>query len=328
MTGFGCFVPQGWRMEFEGWRSRADEVEEMRRFALKCEELGFDSIWLFDHFVTVPKPSLESSYECWTTTAWLAAITKRIRIGQMVTCNSYRHPSVLAKMSSTVDALSGGRLEMGIGAGWYEAEYKAYGIPFPKASVRIGMLDESAQIIKRMWTEDSPTFEGRYYSIKEAMNSPKPVQKPHPPLWIGGGGEQLTLRAVAKHADYSNFHGGEDPIGGFKHKMDILERHCQEVGRDFDEIKKSTLMNVLIERTEAEVDERIARRARALGMAEAEYRKRLRMALSGTPETCIDQWSRLIDLGASYFVLYILGTRDGWYDTLEVLADEVIPQLR
>ncbi|MFQ5950796.1 MAG: LLM class F420-dependent oxidoreductase [Candidatus Geothermarchaeales archaeon] len=315
-------------MEFEGWGSRAEEVEEMRRFALKCEELGFDSIWLYDHFLTVPKPTLESSYECWTTTAWLAGVTKKIRIGQMVTCNSYRHPSVLAKMSSTVDALSGGRLDMGIGAGWYQAEYNAYGIPFPKASVRIGMLDEAAQIIKRMWTENSPSFEGRYYSIKEAMNNPKPVQKPHPPLWIGGGGEQLTLRVVAEHADYSNFHGGEDPIDGFKHKMDILQRHCEEVGRGFEEIKKSTLVNVLIGRTEAEVDERIAKRARAMGVAEAEYRKRLRMVLSGTPETCVERWSKLMELGASYFVLYILGTRDEWYDTLELLVDSVIPELR
>jgi F420-dependent oxidoreductase-like protein len=314
-------------MEFEGWESRAQEVEEMQRFALTCEQLGFDTIWLYDHFLTVPQPSLESCYECWSTTAWLVGITSRIRIGQMVTCNSYRQPSLLAKMSSTIDALSGGRLDFGIGAGWYETEYNAYGFPYPETSTRTAMLDEAAEIIKKMWTEDSPSFQGRHYSIENAKNNPKPVQKPHPPLWIGGGGEQLTLRVVAKYADFSNFHGGEDPIGGFQYKMEVLRQHCHDVGRDFDDIRKSVLVNVIVGKTEEEFNRKMDKNATRIGMTKDEFRRRLRMSLMGTPERCVEQWSKLVDLGCSYFVMYLVGTRDEWYETLELLAHEVMPEL-
>ena len=173
----------------------------------------------------------------------------------MCTCNAYRPPSYLAKVAATVDVLSGGRLEMGIGAGWYEAEFLAYGYEFPKPSVRIGQLGEAVEIMKRMWTEDEVHFEGEYYTLAGAICQPKPLQQPHIPFWIAGGGEQLTLRLAAQHASYTNF--GDD-LEEFQRSSQILADHCREVGRDFDEIVRSSNFNILCAETEAEVKDRLA----------------------------------------------------------------------
>ena len=158
------------------------DYPNVKRIASECEKLEFDSIWLYDHFYPLSPPFNKSVLESWTTLTALALETKAIRLGVLVTCNLFRHPSVLAKMSATVDVISGGRLQFGIGAGWYEEECLAYGIQFPKASVRIRRLRESVQIVKKMWTEEKSDFEGRYYRIKDAICEPKPVQKPHPPV--------------------------------------------------------------------------------------------------------------------------------------------------
>ena len=166
----------------------------MLRIGRKLEAAGYSSLWVYDHFHTVPEPTQEVTYEAWTLMAALAATTETIRIGQMCTCNSYRPPAYLAKMASSIDVISGGRLEFGIGAGWYEHEYLAYGYEFPKASVRIGQLREAVEIIKAMWTQPEATYEGRYYRVAGAINQPKSLQSPHPPMWIAGGDEKLTLR--------------------------------------------------------------------------------------------------------------------------------------
>jgi len=197
---FGAFVPQGWRMDLVG--IPADEQwPTILDAAKKIEQLGFDTAWVYDHFHTVPVPTQEATHECWTLMAALAATTDTIRLGQMCTCNSYRLPSYMAKVATTVDIISGGRLDFAIGAGWYEHEYLAYGYEFPRAGIRIAQLDEAVQIIKQMWTEEESTFEGEYFSVKGAINQPKPLQDPHPPLWIAGGGEKKTLRTVAKYAN-------------------------------------------------------------------------------------------------------------------------------
>jgi F420-dependent oxidoreductase-like protein len=195
---FGLIVPQGWRMDLVGIADPVEAYETMTRVAQVAEEVGFDSIWLFDHFHTVPRPTQEVTFECWTSTAALARDTKRVRIGQMVTCNGYRNPALLAKMASTVDVLSHGRLDFGIGAGWYEHEYRAYGYDFPDAPTRLRYLREAVQIIRKMWSDDETVFEGKYYQVRGAINQPKGVQKPHIPLLIGGGGEQVTLKLVAQ----------------------------------------------------------------------------------------------------------------------------------
>ena len=193
--------------------------------------------WLFDHFMPLGPDPTGPCLEGWTLLAAFAAQTERIRVGQMVTGNTYRHPAVLANMGATVDIISHGRLDFGIGAGWNELEHSSYGIPLPAPGDRIRMLGEACEIIRRMWTEVTPTFEGRYYQVHEARCEPKPVQKPLPPFVIGGSGEKLTLRVVAQYADIWNFVGGS--VDEFVRKCAILDEHCAAVGRNPAAIARS-----------------------------------------------------------------------------------------
>jgi F420-dependent oxidoreductase-like protein len=220
-------------------------VDSLRKVIVKGEELGYDSFWVMDHFhqiQNVGQPQ-EPMLEGWATISVLAGLTSKIKLGTMVTGNTYRHPSVLAKMGATVDVLSKGRLFMGIGAAWNEEEASAYGIPFPSTKERLERLDEAVQVILKMWTEDKASFDGKYYQLRDAYCNPKPIQKPHPPILIGGGGEKRTLRTVAKYGDASNLFGSVDTV---KRKLDILRGHCKEVGRDYNSIVKSKLGRVVI----------------------------------------------------------------------------------
>ncbi len=203
---------------------------------------AFAHAWLFDHYAPIHSDVSGPCLEGWTTLAALAAETNRIRLGLMVTGNTYRHPAVLASIAATVDIISNGRVDIGIGAGWNEYEHESMGIPLYKPGERIRRLEESCQILKELFTQDLTTFEGRYYQLKDARREPKPVQQPHPPFVIGGSGEQLTLRVVAKHADVWNFVAG--PIDVFQHKLEVLKGHCAAVGRDFDDIVLSTQVRV------------------------------------------------------------------------------------
>src|SRR6266571_7272893 len=236
----GLIVPQGWRMDLVGITDHVEAYETMTRVAQEAEALGFDSVWLYDHLHTVPVPTQEVTFECWMSTAALARDTKRVRIGQIVTCNSYRNPALLAKMASCVDVMSHGRLDFGIGAGWYEHEYRAYGYDFPDAPTRLRQLREAVQVILKMWTEDEAVFEGQYYQVRGAINQPKGVQKPHIPLLIGGGGEKVTLRLVAQYGNACNV-GGD--IATIKHKFAVLKHHCDELGRDYNSIRRTTLID-------------------------------------------------------------------------------------
>jgi F420-dependent oxidoreductase-like protein len=197
----------------------------------------FEHAWLFDHFNPIHSDVNGPCLEGWTLLAAFAAQTRRIRIGHMVTGNTYRHPAVLAHMAATVDVISGGRLDLGIGAGWNEYEHSSMGIPLYAPGERIRRLGEACEIIKRLFTQHLTDFDGRYYQLKEARCEPKPVQKPYPPFVIGGSGEQLTLRVVARYADVWNFAGGS--VDTFKQKIETLHKHCQEVGRDPAEIQLS-----------------------------------------------------------------------------------------
>ncbi len=237
---YGIIVPQGWRLDLVGIPDPIEAYEAMTRVALEAESLGFHSIWLYDHFHTVPTPAQEVTFECWTSTAALARDTKRVRIGQMVTCNSYRNPALLAKMASTVDVLSHGRLVLGIGAGWYEHEYHAYGYTYPSTRERLQRLGEAIQVILAMWTQDEAIVEGTYYQVRGAINQPKGAQKPHIPLLIGGEGEKVTLRLVAQYGDACNV-GGD--IANIKHKFAVLKQHCEELGRDYNSIRRTTLVD-------------------------------------------------------------------------------------
>jgi len=202
----------------------------------------FEHAWLFDHYAPINSDVNGPCLEGWTLLAAYAAHTSRIRLGLMVTGNTYRHPAVLAKIAATVDVISGGRLDFGIGAGWNEYEHASMGIPLYAAGERIRRLGEACDLIKLLFTRHTTDYDGRYYQLKDARSEPKPVQKPYPPFVIGGGGEQLTLRVVAKHADVWNFAGGSTDT--FTHKVTVLREHCAEIGRNPDEIKLSVQLVV------------------------------------------------------------------------------------
>jgi F420-dependent oxidoreductase-like protein len=235
---YGLQLPQGYLQELTGIEGPIEAYETLTRVAQTAEEYGYASIWTADHFQTAPAPSQETFFECWTTTAALARDTKRVRIGQMVTGNSYRNPALQAKMASTLDVLSHGRSIFGIGAGYYEPDYRTYGYEFPEARVRARQLREAVQVILAMWTEPEATFEGTYYQIRGAINQPKGVQQPHIPLLIAGVGEQVTLKLVAQYADACNVLG--DPAT-LAHKFAVLKQHCESIGRDYTSIQRTTV---------------------------------------------------------------------------------------
>jgi len=320
MIRFGSFVPQGWLGELKGCH-HGREFEAIKNVALQCERLGFDSVWIYDHFITLPATT-EACFESWTTLSALAAMTKNLGLGQLVTCNSYRHPSVLAKMGATLDAISNGRLELGIGAGWYKLEYHAYGIPYPKDSVRIAQLREAVQIIKKMWTEDEPSFHGRYYTVDKAINSPKPVQKPHPPILIGGEGRKLTLRVVAELADRCNF-GGPITPQRYKELLEILDEHCRAVGRKTGEIQKTLIVDyTVIAKNRAALNEKI-RKFKPKGVSKSQF---VEGNLVGTPGGIISRIEEFSDVGVTYIMMRFPDMMKN--EPLQLFADKVMPAFR
>jgi F420-dependent oxidoreductase-like protein len=249
MTKIGTFVPQGWRLEMRHVEGGAAQWETMLRVARRLEEIGYDSLWLYDHFHTTPRTEIQPTFECWTTMAALAQVTTKARLGQLVTCSLYRNPGYLAKISSIVDVMSGGRVDVGLGAGWKQDEFDAYGYDFGTIRSRLDRMADTARILKAMWTEEKATVAGKYFSVKDAVNEPKPLQKPHPPLWIGAQGEKVALRMVAQHADGWNHNRGADV---FEDKLKILRRHCQDVGRDQATLRISVERTCAIFRDDAE----------------------------------------------------------------------------
>jgi F420-dependent oxidoreductase-like protein len=270
--------------------------EHVRDFTLECERLGYHSVWVPDHLMYGKNPVLE----CWTILSALSSITRRIRLGTMVLSNSFRSPAVLAKMAATLDVISNGRLELGIGAGVSEGENLAYGIPFPMPSVRIEQMKEAVEIIKKVWTEEKANYNGKYYKIKKAICEPKPLQKPYPPIIIGGGGEKLTLRVTAEHADRYDW-GFVPSMEQYKHKLKVLERHCSAVGRDFREIEKSCWPGgqVFIASDQREIDDKIAR-WKPTGVSLEDFKA---CNLVGTPSECIGKIQTYVDLGVTCFML-------------------------
>ena len=273
---FGLLLPQGWTMDLAHIKDPVEAYEMMTSVGQTAEEVGFASAWLVDHFHTMPRPAQEVTFECWMSTAALARDTSNIRIGQMVTCNSYRHAALLAKMASTVDVLSHGRLNFGIGAGWYEHEYRAYGYDYPDAPERLRQLREAVQVMLALWTQEEAHFEGTYYQVRGAINQPKGVQKPHIPLLIGGDGEKVTLKLVAQYADACNV--GDDPAS-VKQKLAVLKQHCETVGRDYESIHRTSSTLCLM----ADSDEQALRQLPA--ELKARLGKSVNTALIGSPET-------------------------------------------
>jgi F420-dependent oxidoreductase-like protein len=289
--------------------------DRVRDVVLECERLGYDSVWLDDHLMFGKQPILE----CWTTLAALSSITSKIRLGTMVTCNSFRNPALLAKMAATLDVISKGRLELGIGAGVQENEHIAYGLPFPAPRERIARMKESVEIAKKMWTEEKASYEGKYYRVDEAVCEPKPLQKPHPPITIGGSGEKLTLKVAAQHADRCDV-GYVPSLELYKHKLDVLGSHCKAVGRDFNEIERSCWLGgqIFIAQNRKELDEKVLE-WKPKNVSVEDFKKHSFIA---TPEECRRKIQQYADVGVTYFMLFFGGLPD--VSGLRLFAKDIV----
>ena len=302
---FGIFIPQGWRHDLVDIEP-AKQWSVMSDLASYVDAGPWESLWVFDHFHTVPVPTDQATHEAWTLMSAFAATTSRVRLGQMCTCMSYRNPAYLAKVAATIDIISGGRVEMGIGAGWYEHEWRAYGYGFPRPGERLARLDEGVQIMKQAWTTGTATLNGEHYQVDGAIVRPLPLQDGGIPIWVAGGGEKVTLRIAAQYADYTNFAGG-NPVE-FAAKSEILRGHCESVGTDFDHIVRTTDINVVIGETEREVKDRLAAiEARWIPYLGAEKAAETIHQYGtgpgvGTPEQVIENLQQLEKVGAVYTI--------------------------
>ena len=314
---YGLLVPQGWRMDLVGITDPVEAYETMSRVAQEADALGYRSIWLFDHFHTVPTPTQEVTFECWTSTAALARDTKRVRIGQMVTCNGYRNPALLAKMASTVDVLSHGRLDFGIGAGWYEHEFRAYGYDYPDAPTRLRSLRDAVQVILAMWTQEEAVYDGHYHTVHGAINQPKGAQQPHIPLLIGGGGEQVTLKLVAQYGDACNISNPD--IAMLEHKLSVLKKHCEEIGRDYHSIRKTVLLNCAI----AETKEAALAKSGPF-QRNAQPGRVHEQSLIGTPDFIRQRLAAYEQAGAQEIIMWMPDAKD--LESVRLFAKECISQ--
>jgi F420-dependent oxidoreductase-like protein len=292
-----------------------------RDIAARAEALGFDSVWLMDHLFQIPvvAPDTDPILECWTGLAALAACTERVRLGTLVAAAGFRPPSLLAKMTSTIDVISGGRLIVGLGAGWCDWEHEAYGLPFPPLGERMQRLEETIEILLAMWRDERASFAGRHFKIEGAVNGPKPIQKPHPPLLIGGSGAKVTLRLTAQYAQLHNLGAGD--VTECAKVLDLLRGHCERLGTDYRAITKTRLTPILF----AEDDADARRRAEALrppGETPEGFRER---TLIGTPEQVADQLRAFMEVGVDYFVVSFWDVDE--LTPLETLMNEVAPRL-
>jgi F420-dependent oxidoreductase-like protein len=311
---FGVFLPF---YAFKG-KNPLEMYAQLKKTVLEAEELGYDSVWLDDHLMYDEWPILET----WTTLSMLAALTSSIHLGTLVTCNAHHNPAVLAKASASFDAISGGRLEFGIGAGCQENEHIAYGFQFDTASTRIAKMAEALEVIVSLWTQSKANFRGKYYRVEDATCEPKPHQKPHPPITIGGAGEKYALRVVAQYADRVDF-GFLPTIEEYAHKLSVLERHCKDVGRNFSDIERAAWLSgqVIVVGSQEEADNAVTK-LRPAGTPLEEFRNG---TLVGTPQQCIAQINRYRELGVTYFILYFGDLPDTV--SLKLFAEKVIKKL-
>ena len=299
--------------------------------ALEAERLGFEAVWVSDHLMSGSKPILE----CFSTLAALATTTATIRLGSLVACNSYRYPSVLAKIAATIDHISNGRLEFGLGAGWNDEEYQGYGIPFPGTGTRLNQLQESLEIILRMWATEPASFQGQYYQIHNAVCEPRPVQKPHPPITIGGSGERRTLQLVAKYADRSNWSGS---VPQSAHLLSVLRQHCVREQRNYDTIEKSWFGRVFLHSDHEILRKRLQEihssghlyfRPPPRSFARESFTEWVNglksQQLVGTPIDCFEKVRAYADLGIRNFIVNFLDFPR--LETLQTFHDTIITRI-
>ncbi|MGQ0465057.1 MAG: TIGR03560 family F420-dependent LLM class oxidoreductase [Sporichthyaceae bacterium] len=315
---FGVFIPQGWKMELAGIADPQEKWAKAVEIAGLAEELGYDSLWVYDHVHNVPKPAMETVFECWTTMAAISQRTSRIMLGQMVGCAPYRNPALTAKITANIDVISGGRLIWGTGAGWYRSEFDGYGYEFGTPADRIRTMRETVEIVTGMWKESSFSYEGKFFKLDRAQCDPKPLQQPRPQVLIGGGGEKLTLRVVARFADAANFGGKPHE---FAAKCDILREHCRDVGRDYDAIEKTWSPEIFIRETEEEIVD-----GGTKSLWGEKFESWQAGNLVGTPEQVAEKIQAYVDLGCTGFYPWCSDYPST--QTLRLFAEKVIPQLR
>ena len=292
--------------------------EDYRDLWLRAEELGYEWVSDFDHFYPIFSDPTGPQFEGLSLLSAMAAQTSSLRCAVLVLGVTYRHPALVAKMAATIDHVSGGRLELGMGAAWFELEHEQYGIPFPRIGVRMDMLDEACRIMRSLWTEETTTFEGRHFQLKDARLEPKPVQE-HLPLVIGGSGERRTLRIVAEHGDiWNTFYGDVDH---YRHLLDVLAGHCADVGRDAGDVRKSITFRAVLDEDET------AARERAAALYGDPLPERLsNMMIVGTPDQAVELLRPYAELGAGDFLLGQLAPVDA--QTIELVANSVAPALK
>jgi F420-dependent oxidoreductase-like protein len=318
---YGAFAPQGWKLEYTGWTA-VDAWAHTVAAAQLAERVGYDHVWVYDHMETVPRREPTHVFEAFTTLAALSQCTERIRLGQLVTCAAYRNPGLLAKQAAGVDVMSGGRLILGLGAGWYEREYQAYGIPFPPARERLRILEETTEAVRALWTEEMVDYRGEHVRLDGAFCDPKPVQQ-LPELWIGGDGERVTLRIAAQHADKTNWQVG---LEQFMHKSEVLRAHCERVGREFDSIVRTHAPDCCLFDSERELDAWLDSPTGGHPRKQIADDVYVRDNFIGTPEQVAEKVQAFVDAGCREFVLWF---RDAPSTaSLERFATDVIPLVR
>ena len=314
---FGVFLPfYGFSAGRKNFKSPFDLLRDV---VLECESSGYDCVWLDDHLMFGKQPILE----CWTKLSALSTITSEIRLGTMVLCSSFRNPALLAKMTATLDVISDGRLEFGIGIGVQEDEHEAYGIPFLNPRARVDRMRETVEIVAKLWTEGKTSYEGRYYRISEALCEPKPVQKPHPPITIGGGGEKLTLKVTAEYADRYDW-GYVPSLEIYKHKLEVLEGYCKAVGRDFKDVEKSAWLGgqIFIVSDQKELDKRV-KQLKPKDISLKDFKKYNFVA---TPEGFRQEIQQYAKLGVTYFMLFFGDLPE--VSSLKFFAEEVVKKMK
>ncbi len=297
------------------------DFREMRRVCQLVEESGFDLFSLTDHFMNMRNPNGPGNHplECWTTLAGLAAVTHRIKLAPLVSCYGYRRPTVLAKMATTVDIISNGRLIFGIGAGWHEAEFTGFMGRFPPVRERLRGLQETVAICTQMFTQARTTYHGALYQVDHVLNAPPPIQQPVP-IMVGGGGEQVTLKIAAQYADISHFF--VESVDALIHKLAVLDAHCQTVGRKRHEIRVGTSMDLLVGATLAEAERKLAHRATALGMTQAAARARVGAGF-GTPDMVEAAIQEYLDHGVGLITFRFTGD-----DNITLFGEQILPRFR
>ena len=280
------------------------DYDSIRKIALECESLGYDSLWAMDHLMWGDF-NKGSVFEAWALLSALAVETKSIKLGPLVACNSFRNPTLTAKIASTIDIISKGRLIFGYGAGWKEEEYGAYGYRFGDPVTRVKQMREGITLIKKLWTQEKTTFKGEFYEAKEAICKPKPMQKPHPPIMIGGGGEKYTLKVAAEIGNIWNAWGPSREE--YKRKVNILQKHCDDLGRKMDDIALSWSGNILIGKDQKDLKKKISR-----------YGKDINFMC--TYDNCIDMLQDYIDVGCKEFIFSAYTFEEEKETFMEVIA--------